>query len=279
MSEFLTEMAKLSQARSDEAQAREPRHALARRAQTTPRPPTLSTTGFVLIAEVKRSSPSEGVLAVDDAPLESVVSQAQQYVAGGAHVISVLTEPTKFGGDLSHLSAVARAVSVPVMRKDFLTTPYQVYEARAAGAAGVLVIVRMLDDATLRGMLEATNELGLFILFEAFNKQDFDRLKPLLEMRPKRYSRHSTPVMVGLNTRDLATLKVDPRALVDLAPHFPPGLPRIAESGIEGAADVARCVGLGYSGALVGTALMRSDNPAQLCREMLEAAQGIRPRE
>lgn len=272
MSDFLRAMCESSRQRCEEAQAREPRHALRRRAMCTRRPPSLSAHPFLLIAEVKRCSPAEGVLADDSDPLEAAVRQARQYVAGGAHVISVLTEPDRFGGSLAQLQAVCAAVSVPVMRKDFLVAPYQVYEARAAGAAGVLVIIRALDDATLRGMLESANECGLFVLFEAFDKQDFDRLRPLLEIRPRRRSPHASPVLVGLNTRDLTTLRVNSAALVDLAPHFPQGLPRIAESGIQSPADIARCVALGYTGALVGTALMRADDPAAACRELLTAA-------
>lgn len=272
MSDFLREMCESSRRRCEEAQTREPRHALYRRAMCTRRPPPLSAHPFTLIAEVKRQSPAEGVLAVDADPLESVVRQARQYVTGGAHIISVLTEPDRFGGSLEHLQAVCAAVSVPVMRKDFLVAPYQVYEARAAGASGVLVIIRALDDATLRGMLESANECGLFVLFEAFEKQDFDRLRPLLEIRQRRRLPHASPILVGLNTRDLTTLRVNSSALVDLAPHFPPGLPRIAESGIQTPADIVRCVALGYTGALVGTALMRADDPAAACRELISAA-------
>lgn len=279
MSDFLAEMAALSLARSDEAQARTPRHAMQRRAMHTPRPPALGQHPFVLIAEVKRSSPSAGALTADLSEpgdgVQGVVAQAQQYVAGGATIISVLTEPTKFGGSLDHLSAVSAAVSVPVMRKDFLATGYQVYEARAHGASGVLLVVRMVSDDALRGMIDAAGECGLFVLLEAFDRQDFERIRVALDARSRRRSWHATPVLVGLNVRDLRTLEVRPHALRDLGPCFPAGYPMIAESGLETAEDVARAARLGYTGALVGTSLMRADDPAALCREMLEAGRRV----
>ena len=246
--------------------AGEPLVALAARARSAPpvKPPTLGA--FDLIAEVKPVSPSRGVLMT---PGEDVVArcvaQAGHYAAAGAALLSVLTEPTKFGGSDELLRAVSGAVAAPTMRKDFLVDPYQVVQARADGAAGVLLIIRMLSKAQLAEMLGAAAEHGLFVLLEAFDESDLDRAAGL----PR-----SPPALLGLNTRNLADLSVDSSRLERLAGRFPIGFPRVAESGIETAADAARVAALGYDLALVGTALMRSGKPGELARAMIEHGRG-----
>ena len=178
-------------------------------------------------------------------------TRVQAYAQGGAATVSVLTEPTRFDGALSHLEQAAAALAgrIPVMRKDFLVDRYQVYEARAAGAGGVLLIVRMLDDKALAILLESCIEMRLFALLEAFDEADLSRACALVE----RYRRDAT-LLVGVNSRDLETLRVSTERLATLAPRLPTGVPRVAESGIESGADAAQCVRAGYDLALVGGA-------------------------
>ncbi len=256
--------------RAKAARARESLSSLQQRALDTPAPPALSLNdaGFDVIAEIKRRSPAEGALAADDDDVEATVAaRAAVYADAGACAISVLTEPERFDGDLSHLAAAAGAAtprSVPVMRKDFLTDPYQVFEARAAGAGGVLLITAMLSDESLGEMLDAAEEAGLFALIEAFDADDIERGCALASNR-------DAVILQGLNTRNLHTLDVDMARLDRLAHHFPDTWPAVAESGVAGPADAARIRGLGYRLALVGTALMRADDPGQALGALLAA--------
>jgi indole-3-glycerol phosphate synthase len=260
MPDFLAEMAAASAARSAEARKRTPERTLRDRIKALP-PPVPLPPGFLLIAEIKRISPAAGQLA---APHTDIIARAKHYTAGGAAVLSILTEPARFGGSLEDLAAVAAAVPTPVMRKDFLVDDYQVLEARAHSASGILLIVKMLSDESLRTMLATATELNMFTLIEAFDEEDVGRAAELLPTQPS--------ALLGINTRDLRTLAVDPVRLESLAAHRPPNTPFIAESGIETPLDITRITKLGYSGALVGTALMRSKDPAQLCRDMNAAA-------
>lgn len=228
--------------------------------------------GFDIIAEIKGRSPAEGALAGDDLDR---IGQAQQYVAGGAAAISVLTEPSRFDGALEHLEDVAAAVpDAPVMRKDFLVEPVQVLEARKAGASGVLLITAMLSDAKLRAMLDAAFELGMFVLLEAFDENDLARSKVLLESPADHDRAAAGKLLVGVNTRNLRTLEVDSARLERLAPLLPDA-PCVAESGLKTADDAAAVAVWGYRLALVGSALMRSEDPAGLVRDM-RAAGGAR---
>ncbi len=215
---------------------------------------------FEVIAEIKERSPAEGDLAQGDGDR---VARAHAYASGGAAAISVLTEPSRFDGELAHLEEVVTAVpGTPVMRKDFLVEPVQVLEARAAGASGVLLITTMLDDDTLRAMLDCAFEHGMFVLLESFDKEDLRRSAQFMD--------GDGQLLIGVNTRNLRTLAVDTDRLQDLAPHLPDAT-CVAESGLRVAADAARVMGWGYSMALVGTALMRSEDPAGLIRNMREA--------
>lgn len=227
----------------------------------------LAADRFDIIAEIKGRSPAEGELA--DGSFDRV-EQAKRYVAGGAAAISVLTEPDHFDGSLAHLAEVANAVThTPVMRKDFLVDVVQVLEARAAGASGVLLIVAMLGDKLLRAMLDAAAEHGMFVLLEAFDGDDLERAAALLTSTDEDRAGHGQ-LLFGVNTRNLRTLDVDPARLEKLAPQLPGGR-SVAESGLHSAADAARVAGYGYSMALVGTALMRSADPASLIDAMKKA--------
>jgi indole-3-glycerol phosphate synthase len=272
MSSFLDEMARSSAQRVAEAARGESLGALARRAAATPAAPPLrlSPAGFDVVAELKLRSPAAGVLrdAAHD-PLAHVAG----YARAGAAAVSVLTEPSRFDGSLEHLreaAALLAPLGIPAMRKDFLVDRYQVLEARAAGAGGVLLILRMLRREGLAELLEAAAEQGLFVLLEAFDAADLELARDLLER-----SRHG-PVLVGINSRDLATLQVVPERFAELAPRLPPGSIPVAESGVASAADAVKVRTLGYRLALIGTALMTCEDPAALVAEILEAARAVK---
>jgi indole-3-glycerol phosphate synthase len=226
---------------------------------------------FDLIAEIKERSPSAGDLA-DESTTRT--HRARQYLEGGAAAISVLTEPSRFGGDMSHLREVVAAVSgagMPVMRKDFLVDARQVLEARAAGAGGVLLIVAMLSDRMLAGMLDCAFEHSLFVLLESFDEDDIRRTASLLEIDRYADQAGHGQLLVGVNSRNLRTLEVDSGRLARLAPRLPDGAVAVAESGLRTLEDAALASSLGYRVALVGTALMREGNPGALISDMLVA--------
>ncbi len=263
MSDFLNLMASRSRQRVDIARSAIPISEL--RALETDSPKPLQFQSFDLIAEVKRTSPSAGVLEQNGL---DIITQARHYADAGAALISVLTEPSRFGGSGKDLRSIAGELDVPVMRKDFLVDPYQIVEARCWGASAVLLIARILDDSQLCAMLDASAEMGLSVLLEAFDSSDLDRSSRAVEGRDK--------VMLGLNCRDLASLHEDTDRFEALITHFPGGSIKIAESGIASAEDAARVSRLGYDGVLVGTALMRSDDPHELARRMITAGRNAR---
>jgi indole-3-glycerol phosphate synthase len=274
---LLGEMARSSAGRVRAARAREGESSLLHRALAVTDPPAFAPPApgaFALIAEFKRVAPSQGSL-LETTPgqvRELAATQARLYARAGAAAISVLTEPSRFGGSLEDLETSSSAVDVPVMRKDFLVDPYQVLEARAAGASGVLVIVRMLDDRQLAELLDTAAELDLFVLAESFDARDVERCCRAIE------GRGGAALLAGVNVRDLETLEVDAGRLAELAPLLPAARPRVAESGILGPGDAARASELGYDLALVGSALMRAHDPAALAAEMLAAACAARER-
>lgn len=231
----------------------------------------LTLNGFDLIAEIKERSPTEGSLI----PATSDRSErARQYVQGGAAAISVLTEPLKFAGALSHLQEVVSAVSgapVPVMRKDFLVDSRQIEEARAAGASGVLLIVAILPDRQLAGMLDCAFDHSLFVLLESFDERDVARATKLLQA--KRYAACAADgqLLLGINARNLRTLAVEPQRFASLASLLPERAIGVAESGLLDAGDAMRVAALGYRMALIGTALMRASDPVELMQRMLLA--------
>jgi indole-3-glycerol phosphate synthase len=221
------------------------------------------THSFDLIAEIKRSSPAHGTLAREEGSV--LAERARAYAEGGACALSVLTEPTRFDGALAHLALASGTCARPVMRKDFLVEPVQLFEARVASADGVLLIARLLADAELAEMIATARALGLFVLLEAFDAADLARA-----------AAHVPPAggpafLLGVNARDLVTLAVDRERALALAARLPRGVPAVAESGIETATDARAAARAGYGLALVGTALMRAANPRARVEELLAA--------
>jgi indole-3-glycerol phosphate synthase len=278
MSGFLDEMASLSAARVAEAKTRESFALLEQRARAMPPAARLqlSPLGFDVIAELKLRSPAAGQLGE---PSDDWLERVTAYAQGGAAAVSVLTEPARFDGSLEHLRLACAALKpfdVPAMRKDFLVDPYQVLEARAAGAGGVLVIVRMLSRMQMTQLLDAAAEFQLFVLLEAFDGADLAAARELLAARSGRRTAGSADdILVGINSRDLQTLKVVPQRFEVLAPLLPGDRPAVAESGVAGAADAERMMRLGYRVALIGTALMSCDDPARLLREILATTRTV----
>ena len=273
-------MAQSSLARLEQARARVSEQMLWTRVCAAPAAPRLklSTEGFDIIAECKLASPSAGDLSAHTTDIDRRV---QAYAQGGACAVSVLTEPTRFGGSLEHLTQAARTLAplgVPVMRKDFLVDPYQVMEARAAGAGGVLVIVRMLDRSRIAALLDCAAMLKMFVLIETFDAADLQVAQGLLAARKA----HDEQMLVGINCRDLDTLSVDLSRLSTLASHLPAGFAPVAESGVSSLEDVKAVVDVGYEVALIGTTLMNSDDPGKVLGELLasgrERAMAVRTR-
>jgi indole-3-glycerol phosphate synthase len=205
-----------------------------------------------IIAEVKRASPSRGALA--DIP--DPASLATAYETGGASAVSVLTEERRFGGSLADLVAVRDAISIPVLRKDFIADPYQVFEARAAGADLVLLIVAALDQPTLVSLFSLINELGMTPLVETHSADEVDRA---LDVGAD---------LVGVNARDLSTFELDQDLFGRLADAIPSGVIRVAESAVKTPADVAHYRRAGADVVLVGEALVTND-PIITLREFL----------
>ncbi len=220
-----------------------------------PRPFAAALGGSVVavIAEVKRRSPSAGAIREALDP----VATARAYVSGGAVAVSVLTDEPHFGGSLADLEAVVRAVTVPVLRKDFILDELQLLEARAAGASAVLLIVRALDDADLAALAQSARGLGLGTLVEAHDERELDRALAV------------EPSALGINSRDLDTFAVDLASAERLLARVPPGLAAVAESGIETRADVERLARAGADLVLVGTAVARAPDPEQAVRDLV----------
>jgi indole-3-glycerol phosphate synthase len=266
-------MAEASRERVRAARAAESEARLERRALAQPAPPPLVLDAFDVIAELKLRSPAAGAL-VDGA--FDARAQLLSYVRGGAAAVSVLTEPTQFRGELAHLAQAAAALGAsgrPAMRKDFLTDAYQVLEARAAGAGGVLVILAMLDDATVRSLVDCARRLGMFVLLEAFDRADLERLEPF-----DRPADGGPLVLAGVNCRDLRDLSVKFERFAELAAHLPRHLPTVAESGIASAADVEAVAAAGYRLALIGSSLMRAPAPGAALEQWLAAGRAAAAR-
>ena len=271
MSGFLEQMAAASRARVERARAAVPEAALRAQALAAPRPPPLPSRGrFEIIAELTLRSPAAGALARTEFDR---TAQLDAYARGGAAAVSVLTEPAQFHGRLEHLEEAASRLGPAgchAMRKDFLVDPYQVLEARAAGAGGVLVIVTMLDDAAVGALVDCAAEHGLFVLLEGFDRADLERIAAHGE-------RTDTRILGGVNCRDLRTLAVDFERFEALAPHLPRGLPTVAESGIGSEQDVRRVAALGYELALIGSALMSAGDPRATLERFLAAGRAGAP--
>ena len=201
--------------------------------------------GLSLIAEVKRASPSKGALS--DIPDPAAL--AAQYALGGAGAVSVLTEERRFGGSLDDLDAVRAAVDIPVLRKDFMVTDYQVWEARAHGADLVLLIVAALSDPELAGLLHHAGELGMTALVEVHDEVETQRAVD------------AGATVIGVNARNLKTLEIHPDTFSRLRPLIPEGVVTVAESGIAGPDDAAAYAAQGAHAVLVGEALVRTGDP------------------
>ncbi|MDO8107575.1 indole-3-glycerol phosphate synthase TrpC [Isoptericola sp. b441] len=208
-----------------------------------------------VIAEVKRSSPSKGALA----PILDPAALAAQYAAGGASAISVLTEGRRFGGSLDDLDAVRAAVDVPVLRKDFVVTPYQVWESRAHGADIVLLIVAALEQTVLTSLVERVHSLGMTALVEVHDAEELSRAVD------------AGARCLGVNARNLKTLEVDRTTFARLAPLVPPGIVRVAESGVRGPHDVMDHARSGADAVLVGESLVTGKDPRIAVADLVAA--------
>jgi indole-3-glycerol phosphate synthase len=219
----------------------------------------LSGEGVAVIAEVKRSSPSAGTLASIGDP----AALAKEYAAGGAAIISVLTEQRRFNGSLADLDAVRAAVEIPVLRKDFVVTPYQVWEARAHGADVVLLIVAALEQQVLVSLRERIESLGMTALVEVHDEQEAVRA---LEAGAR---------VIGVNNRNLRTLDVDRDTFARVAPTIPSSVIRVAESGVRGPHDLLAAAASGADAVLVGEGLVKADVPRQAVADLVAA--GVHP--
>ena len=208
---------------------------------------------YALIAEIKRASPSRGVIRADFDP----VTLARAYARAGAACLSVLTDEAFFGGADSHLEAARRAVDLPVLRKDFVLDPYQVVEARALGADCILLILAALGDDEARRLDSLAAEHGMDALFEVHDRRELERALALGAR------------LIGINNRDLKTLKVDLETTLRLAPLVPPGPLVVAESGLKSAADLAHLAAVGVRAFLVGEALMAEADVEAATRRLL----------
>ncbi len=215
----------------------------------------LRRSGVAVIAEVKRASPSKGRLADIADPAEL----AGEYAAGGARAISVLTEGRWFGGSLADLAAVRAAVSVPVLRKDFVVSSYQVHEARAYGADLVLLIVSALEQNALMGLLERIESLGMTALVEVHDEEEADRALA------------AGARVIGVNARNLRTLEVDRTVFERVAPGLPSDVVKIAESGVRGPHDLIRYASAGADAVLVGEGLVTKKTPRDAVAELVNA--------
>lgn len=240
-----------------EARARASNAAMRRQAECSAYAPrdmmaALQSENVSLIAEVKRASPSKGQLTRDFAP----VMLAATYAINGAAAISVLTDDDFFQGRMAYLTAIRKAVPTPLLRKDFIIDPYQIYEGKAAGADAILLIVAALADLQLAELYALTNELGMTALVEVHNEWEMERA---LRLRAK---------LIGINNRDLKTFHVDLGTTARLAAMVDDEVVLVAESGIFSAAD-ARAMGcLGADAILVGEALMKAPDTASLARAL-----------
>ncbi len=245
---YLDELVAAARRRVEESRAEEPLAALRERALAAPAGPSFADAlvgpGVAVIAEVKRASPSRG----DFAPGLDAAAQASAYRDGGAAAVSVLTEPTRFSGSLEDLARVATN-GLPALRKDFIVDPYQVWEACAAGASAVLLIVAALEDADLEELLAVCDEATLDALVEVHDEDEADR------------AGEAGASIVGVNARDLTTFEVDRGAFARIRPHLPDGAIAVAESGIRGADDLRAAALAGADAVLVGEAVVTADDP------------------
>lgn len=209
--------------------------------------------GLAFIAEIKKASPSRGIIRPDFRPSDV----ARGYEASGAAAISVLTEPIHFKGSLGVLSEVREVVAVPLLRKDFIVDTYQLFEARAHGADAVLLIAAVLDRAQLSDLLQAAHELGLSTLVEVYELDELDRID------------FDAVTVLGVNNRDLRTFEVDIDHSIRVFAHAPESVVRVSESGLSTAAELKHLLDHGIDAVLIGETLMREDDPGRALAELM----------
>lgn len=231
--------------------------ALVKRIESMPKPrdfcAAFAGEGIHVIAELKKASPSEGLIRPDFKPL----AIAKAYAENGAAAMSVLCEPHRFLGDETYLTAVRAAVETPLLYKDFLTTDYQVAAARAAGADACLLIAAVLDDRALGRLLNRAHEFGLTALVETHTEDEVKRAANLGAR------------LIGVNCRDLRTFKTDPNLTAELVSKIPDDVVKIGESGLKTHDDILKVKAAGADGFLIGTTLMRAADPGAKLRELI----------
>jgi indole-3-glycerol phosphate synthase len=218
--------------------------------------PAFRAPGVSIVAEVKRKSPSKGALA----EIADPAFLAGEYEAGGASAISVLTERRRFGGSLADLAEVRKAVTIPVLRKDFIISPYQLWEARAWGADMALLMVVSLPGNQLEDLYGLARELGLTALVEVHSEAELERAAGI------------GAELIGINARDLTTLEVDRSVFSRLVGHVPEGAVRMAESGVSSVADVVEYRQAGADAVLMGEVLVRSGAPRDAVADFIRSA-------
>jgi indole-3-glycerol phosphate synthase len=212
---------------------------------------------FGMIAELKKASPSRGLIREHFDP----PALARELAAAGATALSVLTDEEFFQGSLNYLAAVSAAVEVPLLRKDFIVDEFQVIEARAHGADAILLIVAALDDAKLRNLHDAAKQQGLDVVCEVHDDAELARAVD------------AGCQIIGVNSRDLRTFKVDLNTALRLGPKIPAAVLRVAESGINNGEDIARLRAAGFDAFLIGESLMKAANPGEAFRELMVTAE------
>jgi len=215
-----------------------------------------------IIAEVKRSSPSRGTLRAADRDITETILA---YEEGGASAVSILTEGSHFKGSLDDLILARETTELPVLRKDFIVDPYEIYEAAVFGADAVLLIAEALEREEVEDLAALASSIGLDVLLEVHCRESFEK------------TGHIGGVLTGVNSRDLTTLSIDLAKARDVVAAIPEDRPVIVESGINNPSDIELFRDLGVSGFLVGTALMRSPNPAQTLRRLITGKEDEQP--
>lgn len=243
----------------EKKKGRFPLSEMKRRAEQGPPPrnlmqPFSRENALALFAEIKFASPSAGIIKGCGDPVQI----AMEYESAGASAISVLTEPSYFKGELSHLSSVRQRTSVPVLQKDFIVEPYQIYEGRAAGADGMLLIAALLEKEALKDLVGLVQSLRMVPLVEIHDEDDLEKIRDL-----------SLPLL-GINNRDLRTLEVDLETTFRLRKKIPLETKVISESGIRSPEDLRKIRTAPVDGVLVGELLMRSADPAAMIQELLK---------
>lgn len=213
-----------------------------------------ATLGPAVIAELKKASPSRGLIRADFDP----VALARSLEAAGAAALSVLTDAEYFQGSLENLTKASARVRIPCLRKDFMVDPFQILEARAAGADAILLIVAALNDDELKSLSAEARRMELDVLCEIHDREELERAVAL------------GFTVIGVNSRNLHTMQVDPQTQIELAQSLPRGAVRVAESGIRSASDIARMAEAGFDAFLIGESLMREPDPGAALATLLQ---------